>query len=173
MFPCRFGDGYTVIIRVSGQEPDLQPLMSFIETTFPSAELKEKHHSMLQYQLGSSNLCLAWAFGQLEAIRDEYNIEDYSISQTTLDQVRKSPWTVGRNELTFKVYNRVLIIITIKFLFRCLLTLPSNKQNFEMMKWRRQKWRHRHRQHHSTVARVLKPTTLRSAILAVSFIIVN
>ena len=85
---CRFGDGYTVIIRVSGQDPDLRPLMAFIESTFPSAELKEKHHSMLQYQLGSSNLCLAWAFGQLEAIREEYNIEDYSISQTTLDQVR-------------------------------------------------------------------------------------
>ncbi len=76
-----------MILRVSGQNPDLQPLMSFMESTFPSAQLREKHHSMLQYQLRSAQLSLAWAFGQLEAVRDEYNIEDYSISQTTLDQV--------------------------------------------------------------------------------------
>ncbi len=83
----RFGDGYTVIVRVSGQDPDLHPLMTYIEDTFGGAQLKEKHHNMLQYQLGSSDVCLARAFGQLESVRDEYSIEDYSISQTTLDQV--------------------------------------------------------------------------------------
>jgi len=48
--------------------------------------LKEKHHNMVQYQLGS-DVRLSEVFGQIEAVRDQFLIEDYSVSQTTLDQV--------------------------------------------------------------------------------------
>ena len=41
---------------------------------------------MLQYQLGS-DIKLSSLFGQIEAVRDKCKIEDYSVSQTTLDQV--------------------------------------------------------------------------------------
>ncbi|XP_045158186.2 phospholipid-transporting ATPase ABCA1-like isoform X2 [Mercenaria mercenaria] len=82
----RFGDGYTVIIRVSGEEPEMDPVMDFFNSEFPKSVLKEKHHNMLQYQLGS-DIQLSVLFGQIEAVRDKLNIEDYSVSQTTLDQV--------------------------------------------------------------------------------------
>ncbi|XP_060560202.1 phospholipid-transporting ATPase ABCA1-like [Ruditapes philippinarum] len=82
----RFGDGYTVIIRVSGDVPDMDPVMDFFSSEFPKSLLKEKHHNMLQYQLGS-DIHLSELFGQIEAVRDRLNIEDYSVSQTTLDQV--------------------------------------------------------------------------------------
>lgn len=42
---------------------------------------------MLEYQLPSRGLSVANVFGQLEANRKIFNIEDYSVSQTTLDQV--------------------------------------------------------------------------------------
>ena len=83
----RFGDGYTVIIRVSGEFPDMDPVMQYIESHFPGAILKERHHNMLQYQLGS-DIKLSALFGQIEAVRDRLSIEDYSVSQTTLDQVK-------------------------------------------------------------------------------------
>lgn len=86
-FGFRFGDGYTVIIRVSGEHPDLDPVMDFFNSEFPKSVLKEKHHNMLQYQLGS-DILLSELFGQIEAVRDKLLIEDYSVSQTTLDQVR-------------------------------------------------------------------------------------
>lgn len=41
---------------------------------------------MLQYQLGPT-IKLSYIFGQIESVRHEFSIEDYSVSQTTLDQV--------------------------------------------------------------------------------------
>ncbi|XP_054835573.1 phospholipid-transporting ATPase ABCA7 [Eublepharis macularius] len=83
----RFGDGYTIVLRVSGTNPDLGPLEKFFQDSFPSIILKEKHHCTLQYQLPSRACSLAKIFGVLSAHQSIYHIEDYSVSQTTLDQV--------------------------------------------------------------------------------------
>ncbi|OWF35545.1 ATP-binding cassette sub-family A member 1 [Mizuhopecten yessoensis] len=82
----RFGNGYIVIVRIAGDRPDLDIVDSFITETFPSANLRERHHNMLQYQLGSE-VPLSHIFSEIEAVRESFNIEDYSVSQTTLDQV--------------------------------------------------------------------------------------
>ncbi|XP_052011038.1 phospholipid-transporting ATPase ABCA1-like [Xyrauchen texanus] len=83
----RFGDGYTIILRVAGPDPDLQPVMNFIESELPGSTLKEKHRNMLQYQLPSSLTSLAHIFSILAKNKEFLRIEDYSVSQTTLDQV--------------------------------------------------------------------------------------
>uniref|UniRef100_A0AAR2K6W5 P-type phospholipid transporter n=1 Tax=Pygocentrus nattereri TaxID=42514 RepID=A0AAR2K6W5_PYGNA len=82
----RFGDGYTIILRVAGLNPDLQPVIKFIESELPGSTLKEKHRNMLQYQLPSSLCSLAHIFSILAKHKDILRIEDYSVSQTTLDQ---------------------------------------------------------------------------------------
>ena len=73
------------MIRVSVPD-ELEPVMQYISTNFPSAQLKDKQNNMVQFQL-SSQLQLAAIFGKLEVERDRLKIEDYSVSQTTLDQV--------------------------------------------------------------------------------------
>ncbi|XP_033976697.1 phospholipid-transporting ATPase ABCA1-like isoform X2 [Trematomus bernacchii] len=83
----RFGDGYTIILRVAGPDPDLRPVMEFIERELPGSNLKEKHRNMLQYQLPTSLTSLARIFSLLSQNKDTLSIEDYSVSQTTLDQV--------------------------------------------------------------------------------------
>lgn len=83
----RFGDGYTIILRVAGPDPDLKPVMEFIERELPGSTLKEKHRNMLQYQLPSSLTSLARIFSMLSKNKEVLRIEDYSVSQTTLDQV--------------------------------------------------------------------------------------
>uniref|UniRef100_A0A669CX28 P-type phospholipid transporter n=1 Tax=Oreochromis niloticus TaxID=8128 RepID=A0A669CX28_ORENI len=83
----RFGDGYTIILRVAGPDPDLRPVMDFIERELPGSTLKEKHRNMLQYQLPSSLTSLARIFSLLSKNKEALSIEDYSVSQTTLDQV--------------------------------------------------------------------------------------
>uniref|UniRef100_A0A3Q2YEM8 P-type phospholipid transporter n=1 Tax=Hippocampus comes TaxID=109280 RepID=A0A3Q2YEM8_HIPCM len=83
----RFGDGYTIILRVTGPDPDLRPVMEFIELELPGSTLKEKHRNMLQYQLPSSLTSLARIFSLLATNKEALRIEDYSVSQTTLDQV--------------------------------------------------------------------------------------
>ncbi|XP_008415416.1 ATP-binding cassette sub-family A member 1-like isoform X2 [Poecilia reticulata] len=83
----RFGDGYTIILRVAGPDPDLRLVMEFIERELPGSTLKEKHRNMLQYQLPSSLTSLARIFSLLSKNKEALSIEDYSVSQTTLDQV--------------------------------------------------------------------------------------
>uniref|UniRef100_A0A4W5NQN0 P-type phospholipid transporter n=1 Tax=Hucho hucho TaxID=62062 RepID=A0A4W5NQN0_9TELE len=98
----RFGDGYTIILRVAGPDPDLPPVMKFIESKLPGSTLKEKHRNMLQYQLSSSLTSLAHIFSILAKNKDLLRIEDYSVSQTTLDQVRSHPSLTKDNSVKRK-----------------------------------------------------------------------
>lgn len=92
----RFGDGYTVVLRVGGCPVALQPVEDFVQETFAGGVLKEKHHNTLQYQLPSTQGALANIFHQLAKHQRRLAIEDYSVSQTTLDQVRWGAATRGR-----------------------------------------------------------------------------
>ncbi|XP_068775738.1 phospholipid-transporting ATPase ABCA7 isoform X2 [Struthio camelus] len=83
----RFGDGYTVVVRVGGPGPALEPVESLLQRSFPGIVLKERHGGLLQYQLPSRACSLASVFGVLAAQRGPCRIQDYSVSQTTLDQV--------------------------------------------------------------------------------------
>ncbi|XP_070711035.1 phospholipid-transporting ATPase ABCA1-like [Pempheris klunzingeri] len=83
----RFGDGYTVIVRVGGSPPELKPVEDFIQQTFPGSVLKEKHHNTLQYQLPYTQGALATIFSHFTSHQQRLCVEDYSVSQTTLDQV--------------------------------------------------------------------------------------
>ncbi|KAF7668709.1 hypothetical protein LDENG_00293370 [Lucifuga dentata] len=83
----RFGDGYTVIVRVGGSPPALKPVEDFVQQFFPGSVLKEKHHNTLQYQLPHTEGALAIIFSQFTCHQQRLCVEEYSVSQTTLDQV--------------------------------------------------------------------------------------
>lgn len=85
----RFGDGYTVIVRVGGSPPALGLVEEFVHETFPGSVLKEKHHNTLQYQLPLSKGALVSIFSQFTTHQQRLGVEDYSVSQTTLDQVTR------------------------------------------------------------------------------------
>lgn len=59
-----------------------------MKSSFPCIELKERHENVLQYQLPSHACCLARVFDLLANNYEELGIADFSVSQTTLDQVR-------------------------------------------------------------------------------------
>uniref|UniRef100_A0A8D3BI67 P-type phospholipid transporter n=1 Tax=Scophthalmus maximus TaxID=52904 RepID=A0A8D3BI67_SCOMX len=86
----RFGDGYTIVLRLADTKSDTDscPVSTYMESSFPSIELKERHHSVLQYQLPAHACCLARVFDVLANNYEELGIVDFSVSQTTLDQVR-------------------------------------------------------------------------------------
>ncbi|XP_042371438.1 phospholipid-transporting ATPase ABCA1 [Plectropomus leopardus] len=85
----RFGDGYTIILRLADtkSDPDSCPISTYMKSSFPSIELKERHQSVLQYQLPSQACCLARVFDVLANNYEELGVIDFSVSQTTLDQV--------------------------------------------------------------------------------------
>uniref|UniRef100_A0A8C5HCB1 P-type phospholipid transporter n=1 Tax=Gouania willdenowi TaxID=441366 RepID=A0A8C5HCB1_GOUWI len=79
----RFGDGYTVIVRVGGSSPALKPVEDFVQQTFPGSILKEKHHNTLQYQLPYKQGALAYIFSQFTSHQQRLSIDDYSVSPLT------------------------------------------------------------------------------------------
>ncbi|KAG7457171.1 hypothetical protein MATL_G00243640 [Megalops atlanticus] len=85
----KFGDGYVVTMKVKpakpGAAPDLNPAEAFMESSFPGCVQREKHYNTLQYEIASSSL--ARIFQLVVANKERLNIEDYSVTQTTLDQV--------------------------------------------------------------------------------------
>ncbi|CAH1776854.1 unnamed protein product [Owenia fusiformis] len=88
----KFGEGYTLMAKVghteSHSDSTAEALMNFIEGRFPGSVLKDEHQGYVHYQiLGSDELTWARIFGIMERAKKDYNIEDYSVSQTTLDQV--------------------------------------------------------------------------------------
>ncbi|XP_067927873.1 phospholipid-transporting ATPase ABCA3-like [Watersipora subatra] len=87
----KFGAGYTLIARLGypadGSMPDVQSLQRFIEETFAGALLKDKHQNLVQYQIPKGDLSWAMIFKTMEDNKKRLLIEDYSVSQTTLEQV--------------------------------------------------------------------------------------
>ncbi|XP_071759857.2 retinal-specific phospholipid-transporting ATPase ABCA4 isoform X1 [Centroberyx gerrardi] len=85
----KFGDGYVVTMKIkaakAGASPDLGPAESFMESSFPGCVQRERHYNTLQYEIASSSL--ARIFQLVVANKERLSIEDYSVSQTTLDQV--------------------------------------------------------------------------------------
>ncbi|XP_065652510.1 phospholipid-transporting ATPase ABCA3 isoform X2 [Hydra vulgaris] len=83
----KFGEGYTLIARVGGLQPETATLKHFIEATFPGSLLKDEHQGYLHYQIKNKNISWANVFGLMENAKVRFNIEDYSVSQTTLEQI--------------------------------------------------------------------------------------
>ncbi|XP_071308256.1 phospholipid-transporting ATPase ABCA7 isoform X2 [Agelaius tricolor] len=81
----RFGDGYTVVVRAGGPGP--AAVQALLQQHFPGIVLREQHGGLLQYHLPARVTSLATVFSLLAAHRGPCHIEDYSVSQTTLDQV--------------------------------------------------------------------------------------
>jgi hypothetical protein len=64
--------------------------MTFVAKTFPGATLKECHRGYLRYQMAQSLMhrqSLSAIFKELEAATAALGLEDYSVSQTSLDEV--------------------------------------------------------------------------------------
>ncbi|NWT04696.1 ABCA1 protein, partial [Mionectes macconnelli] len=81
----RFGDGYTVVVRAGGPGP--AAAQALLQQHFPGIALRERHGGLLRYHLPARAASLAAVFSLLAAHCGPCHIEDYSVSQTTLDQV--------------------------------------------------------------------------------------
>ncbi|XP_044938698.1 ATP-binding cassette sub-family A member 2 isoform X1 [Mustela putorius furo] len=82
----RFGDGYMITVRTKSSQ-NVKDVVRFFNRNFPEAVLKERHHTKVQYQLQSEHISLAQVFSKMEQVVGVLGIEDYSVSQTTLDNV--------------------------------------------------------------------------------------
>ncbi|XP_075035584.1 phospholipid-transporting ATPase ABCA3 [Mixophyes fleayi] len=83
----KFGSGYTLLAKTSREGDDLIAFKDFVETVFPGSHLKHEHQGMVHYHLTNQDLTWAQVFGTLEKAKENFDLEDYCVSQISLEQV--------------------------------------------------------------------------------------
>ncbi|XP_052759277.1 phospholipid-transporting ATPase ABCA3-like [Galleria mellonella] len=91
----KFSEGFTLIIKLkiddsvdlSVRRIAVDTLKQFVNSNFKNPKLMEEYQGLLTYYLPDSSLAWSRMFGIIENAKRELNIEDYSISQTTLEQI--------------------------------------------------------------------------------------
>merc|ERR1719468_148534 len=83
---AKFGNGYKLAIRLRNQTTS-HNLLKFMNQAFPSSVVLETHKNLIEFNLPFKDTKLSNVFGQIESNRDYLNINDYSVSQGTLDQI--------------------------------------------------------------------------------------
>lgn len=81
----RFGSGYSVTVMCGEQQTD--QVVEKMRQLLPMATLQEEHHSQLKFQLPTAATRLPVVFRHMEQLRQLGILEDYSLTQTTLDEV--------------------------------------------------------------------------------------
>ncbi|XP_037883728.1 phospholipid-transporting ATPase ABCA1 isoform X1 [Glossina fuscipes] len=74
-------------VSLSVPEQEARYVKQFVEVEFPQAVLKEEYQGILTFYIPLSSIKWSQIFGLMERNRDQLNIEDYSISQTTLEEI--------------------------------------------------------------------------------------
>ncbi|XP_007937732.1 phospholipid-transporting ATPase ABCA3 [Orycteropus afer afer] len=85
----KFGSGYSLRakIRADGQKAALEEFKAFVDLTFPGSVLEDEHQGMVHYHLPGPGLSWAKVFGVLEKATEKHCVDDYSVSQISLEQV--------------------------------------------------------------------------------------
>jgi len=86
----KYGAGYQLEVKWSGARinSDWTGLESVLLKIFPGAQVLESFSDRRTYSVEQEAVqSLASAFQHLEQCKSDFNIEDYSLSQTTLEQV--------------------------------------------------------------------------------------
>ncbi|CAF0969125.1 unnamed protein product [Didymodactylos carnosus] len=86
----KYGQGYTLVAKLNSfTEDKINDFFNVIKNTFPNAQFKEAYEGYIHIHIDESNLSfiLAKLFRIVESCKQKYNIENYTVSQTTLEQV--------------------------------------------------------------------------------------
>ncbi|XP_054847700.1 ATP-binding cassette sub-family A member 13 [Eublepharis macularius] len=83
----RFGNGYSVKMWLSKENGGQNAITECLQLHFPGILFKGQHLNLLEYHVPQNWGCLAELFRVLESKKTLLQIEHYSISQTTLEQV--------------------------------------------------------------------------------------
>ncbi len=81
----KFGDGLKIIIRLN--DKNYEHILDLMKQTFPTSTHSLIHKDLIEFTIPFADAKLSQIFGLIERNLDYLNIKDYSINQTTLDQV--------------------------------------------------------------------------------------
>ncbi|KAL8603343.1 hypothetical protein ACOMHN_039706 [Nucella lapillus] len=87
----KFGQGYTLVVQLAtgpdGHLAPVEPLMQAIMSKFPGTQKFDDHQGYVHFQVPDASVPLSEVFEAMEKARSELGVEDYSVHQTTLEQI--------------------------------------------------------------------------------------
>ncbi|XP_076468710.1 phospholipid-transporting ATPase ABCA3-like [Babylonia areolata] len=87
----KFGQGYTLVVKMAtddnGQLVSKEPLVSAIFSKFPGTQKFDDHQGYVHFQVPDASVPLSEVFETMESAKDTLGVEDYSVHQTTLEQI--------------------------------------------------------------------------------------
>ena len=82
----KYGQGYTLMVKLPPRSVDA--FMDVVSTTFAgSSVLKDAHHGTLHYHITDASVRWSQLFAVMERAKEKLQLDDYSLSQTTLEQL--------------------------------------------------------------------------------------
>ncbi|XP_055535484.1 phospholipid-transporting ATPase ABCA3-like [Wyeomyia smithii] len=89
----KFSKGFLLTIKVKKtedkqlQEKRIDDVKSFVTTKFDGAVMKEAYQDSISFHVPQTDLKWSAMFGLMESYKEQLNVEDYALGQTTLEQV--------------------------------------------------------------------------------------
>uniref|UniRef100_A0A8C0LAE8 ATP-binding cassette sub-family A member 3-like n=1 Tax=Canis lupus dingo TaxID=286419 RepID=A0A8C0LAE8_CANLU len=85
----KFGNAYslTAKIKFENNKSKLEKFKEFIATTFPGNVGRAEHQGIICYYIPKQEICWGKVFNILEEAKALFNLEDYSVSRITLEQI--------------------------------------------------------------------------------------
>lgn len=88
----KFGHGYTLFCRMgvddkTGFVAGSALLMDFVVNKFANTEIFDNNQGYVHFRIPDESAKLGEIFDTMERAKAEYNVDDYSVHQTTLEQV--------------------------------------------------------------------------------------
>lgn len=81
-----FFKGFLLTLKVSNRQR-IQSVNDNIAIHFPNSVLKEQYSDHFTYHITDTHLKLSQIFGKIDKLKSQIEIADYSITETTLEQV--------------------------------------------------------------------------------------
>ncbi|KAM3720275.1 Phospholipid-transporting ATPase ABCA1 [Dirofilaria immitis] len=103
----RFGEGYTLTIRLSTNE-SISKVRSSMESLLPFARLEAIHFLTMFYQIPNASCTIADTYDAICKMQEIVDIDDYSLSQTTLDDMFVSFVSISSDETDDKTPSNVI-----------------------------------------------------------------
>lgn len=69
-----------------------------IESKFRQHEIIEHYNNSWKLKLSRDNYSIGYLFGMMEDIKDKYDINEYQVSQTTLEQIFNNFASMGQED---------------------------------------------------------------------------
>ncbi|XP_076469399.1 phospholipid-transporting ATPase ABCA3-like [Babylonia areolata] len=87
----KFGQGYTLVVKMGLREDGLlaptQPVVDVVQANFRGASVFDGMQGFVHFQVPDESAHVADVFSLMERAKMELQVEDYSVHQTTLEQV--------------------------------------------------------------------------------------